>query len=265
MSIYQDTRVPYTYLIKWSSTGMQYYGVRVAKDCHPSDLWHKYYTSSKYVKDYRCVHGEPDVIEIRKIFHGHNAIGRALTWEKRVLHKINAKNRVDYLNKSNGWNTQPPLPGWNKGLTKETNTVLANMSLKVSQTLTGRNSQNDPGRLAAALKLTGRTKDTHESIARGSAKLVGRTKYNDPVKAETGKKISQTMTGRTKETHPHLAELSKKYQNTYEIKLPDGSLIVIKDIKAWCQQYQFNINSVRSACRTGSLHRGHLFKNLGKL
>lgn len=37
MSIYKN--IPYTYRIKWSNTGMSYYGVRYANDCKPDDLW----------------------------------------------------------------------------------------------------------------------------------------------------------------------------------------------------------------------------------
>ena len=62
------TNIPYTYLIGWSKLNKYYYGVRYAKNCHPSDLWTKYFTSSKYVKQFREENGEPDIIEIRKTF-----------------------------------------------------------------------------------------------------------------------------------------------------------------------------------------------------
>jgi len=61
--------VPYTYLIGWSTLNKWYYGVRYSKRCNPNDLWVKYFTSSKLVKQFRNKFGEPDVVEVRKIFN----------------------------------------------------------------------------------------------------------------------------------------------------------------------------------------------------
>ena len=86
---------PYTYLLTWESTGVKYYGVRYAKNCSPADLWVKYFTSSKQVAAYRKVFGDPDIIEIRRTFT--NAKDARL-WEHKVLSKLGAANRWDYLN-----------------------------------------------------------------------------------------------------------------------------------------------------------------------
>lgn len=96
MSIYQ----PYTYLIEWSSTGMKYYGVRYAKNCNPKEFWKSYFTSSKYVKQYRKLHGEPDIISIRKTFVNRDD---AILWEYKFLNRINAGERNDFLNVCNTW------------------------------------------------------------------------------------------------------------------------------------------------------------------
>jgi len=61
----------YTYCIGWTVNNVSYYGVRYAKNCHPSDLWVTYFTSSKFVKIHRENYGEPDIIKIRKTF-GNN-------------------------------------------------------------------------------------------------------------------------------------------------------------------------------------------------
>lgn len=98
MNIYLN--IPYTYRLKWSKTGMNYYGVRYSTKCHPSDLWVTYFTSSSYVQDYVNKNGNPDIIEIRKIFHGENRVNLARLWEHRVLKKLNVINRTDYLNKT---------------------------------------------------------------------------------------------------------------------------------------------------------------------
>lgn len=92
-----DDRLPYTYLIGWSSHNMWYYGVRYASKCHPSDLWKTYFTSSEYVKEFRIKYGEPDVISIRKVFDSAN---KARLHEHKVLTRLNAATRSDFLNRS---------------------------------------------------------------------------------------------------------------------------------------------------------------------
>src|ERR1035437_6994954 len=89
---------PYTYYLEWT-TGMKYYGVQYWKRCKPSDLWNPYKTSSKYVKNYILIYGDPIIIEVRKVFTGESRIINALAWEQRVLKRIGAKSRSDYLNK----------------------------------------------------------------------------------------------------------------------------------------------------------------------
>jgi hypothetical protein len=120
MSIYQ----PYCYLIGWSSTNKYYYGVRYAKSANPSDLWKKYFTSSKIVKLYRKKHGDPDIIQVRKIFQtAHEAV----LFEQKVLRRLNVEKNDKWLNTKNSTTSVPimcpnstsfkkgSIP-WNKGL-----------------------------------------------------------------------------------------------------------------------------------------------------
>ena len=90
---------PYCYLIGWTSLNKWYYGVRFAKNCHPSDFWVSYFTSSKHVKQLRAEHGEPDVIEIRKTF---NEKTNALIWEHKVLRRLKANKDSRFVNISIG-------------------------------------------------------------------------------------------------------------------------------------------------------------------
>src|SRR5574343_18298 len=80
MTIYHtaEDRTPYTYLIGWTQHQKFYYGVRFAKNCHPSDLWKSYFTSSKHVKNFRIQFGEPDLISVRRTF---TSIDTARKWE----------------------------------------------------------------------------------------------------------------------------------------------------------------------------------------
>lgn len=98
MNIYTNT--PYTYIIRWSKTGMNYYGVRYAKDCHPSELFVTYFTSSKRVANYIKEHGLPDIIQIRKTFVCEERVAKARNFEHRALRRLKAVTRTDFLNKT---------------------------------------------------------------------------------------------------------------------------------------------------------------------
>ncbi len=88
---------PYTYLVGWSKLGFWYYGVRYSKNCFPSDLWVSYFTSSNTVKKFRKQFGEPDVVEIRRVFEDR---ATAIDWERRVIKKIGAVNSETWLNRT---------------------------------------------------------------------------------------------------------------------------------------------------------------------
>ncbi len=80
---------------------MNYYGVRYAIDCHPSDLFVTYFTSSAYVAAYIKEHGDPDIIEVRKTFTTEDRVTKSLEYEHRVMKRLGVTTRNDYLNKQN--------------------------------------------------------------------------------------------------------------------------------------------------------------------
>ena len=92
-----NDRQCYTYHIAWSHLDRHYYGARYAKGCDPSDLWVKYKTSSRSVEEFAEIHGEPDVVEIRRL---HESPEAALLWEERVLTKLNVLKNDKWLNAS---------------------------------------------------------------------------------------------------------------------------------------------------------------------
>lgn len=98
MSIYHNQNQPYTYLVGWSKLDRWYYGVRSANKCAPvDDLWKVYYTSSKYVKELRREHGDPDVIVVRRMFGNPT---QAYEWEKKVLRRLGVLCTKRWLNKN---------------------------------------------------------------------------------------------------------------------------------------------------------------------
>lgn len=92
-----NTYQPYTYLIGWSVHNLWYYGVRFAKNCHPGDLWVTYFTSSKYVAALREQHGEPDVVQVRKLF---SSATKAQEWEETVLRRMNVLLDEKWINRN---------------------------------------------------------------------------------------------------------------------------------------------------------------------
>lgn len=85
----------YTYLIGWSQPKKFYYGVRFSAKAQVSDLWKTYFTSSKKVSKFREENGEPNVIQIRKIFQTKQ---KALDWEAKVLRRMRVHQKDEWLN-----------------------------------------------------------------------------------------------------------------------------------------------------------------------
>ena len=133
--------VGYTYCIKFLTTNQVYYGSRCAKNCHPSEFWVTYFTSSKAVKKLISEYGKDSFIfEIRKTFPARPK--DAQEWERRVLRRINAGGRQDFLNKSNG--VAPKLSGWKNPFfgKKHSEGSKSAMSAKAKERL--KNPKNNP-------------------------------------------------------------------------------------------------------------------------
>jgi hypothetical protein len=89
---------PYTYLIGWSKSNLWYYGCQYNRNSDPSQLWKTYFTSSKNVKRLREILGEPDIIQIRKIFKDKV---KCVRWEGVVLRRMKMKDKKhQWINRS---------------------------------------------------------------------------------------------------------------------------------------------------------------------
>lgn len=94
--------LPYTYLIGWSKHDKWYYGAEygsVVKNANPSNLWTTYFTSSKEVKSFREQYGEPDIIQVRKIFKDEKS---CRLWEDKVLTRLDVIRSNKWMNKRQG-------------------------------------------------------------------------------------------------------------------------------------------------------------------
>lgn len=102
MRIYQ----PFVYVIGWSKHDRWYIGCRYKAGTTPSDLWTKYFTSSKDVRAFRYVFGEPDVFRIFTVSTKEDALNRELA----LILYSNAVQSERFLNRCNNgkvWNLSP--------------------------------------------------------------------------------------------------------------------------------------------------------------
>lgn len=119
---------PYTYLIGWSQHNKWYYGVRFVDGCDPSDLWESYFTSSKYVKQFREDNGEPDIIQIRKTFSDKES---ARLYESNVLKRLHVVNNDKWLNRTDN-KAIKSMPGENNPFYKRKHTPEANEKNRIA-------------------------------------------------------------------------------------------------------------------------------------
>ena len=173
-NIYQ----PYTYLIGWSFQNLYYYGCEYGskvKVANPQNLWSNYFTSSKYVQEAREFYGEPDIIQIRRVFDDETSCRE---WEKRVLSKMNVLHDEKWLNRN----------------------VVG--SIKMTEEIRQKISEAHKG-----------MKHSEESKMKMSAHQRGKKK-NTPISDETKRKISRSLTGRklTKEHSRKISEGNKRHQ-----------------------------------------------------
>lgn len=119
--------IPYTYLIGWSKLDKWYYGAEYAqktKIANPENFWSSYFTSSEYVKEFRQIHGDPDIVEIRKTFKNEE---ECREWEHKVLRRMKVIYSNKWLNESNCKAISPKISSeFHKNLWKNNQHFLQN-------------------------------------------------------------------------------------------------------------------------------------------
>jgi hypothetical protein len=91
---------PFSYHLYHKLTGKHYYGIKYSKGCSPIDLWTTYFSSSKLVKRLIEKFGADSfTVKVKRLFDSPE---KALLWEHRLLSRINAAKRADWLNRHNG-------------------------------------------------------------------------------------------------------------------------------------------------------------------
>lgn len=92
-------RIEYFYLIQHKLSGKFYAGCRYSKNCHPSEFWESYFTSSKTIKAIIADEGKLafDVLEIIP-----RPLNDALEYETNFLNSVDAKSQMNWFNLHNG-------------------------------------------------------------------------------------------------------------------------------------------------------------------
>ena len=186
----------YTYLIGWRELDTWYYGVRTANAEEPeSDLWIRYFTSSKFVKALRESHGEPDVVRVHKRF---NSREEAVEFEKKILTRMGVVKSDRWLNRTTGGSE-----GFHSGKYR-TPEVYA----RISKNLKGRVfrsgyalSEETKSKIGQAHR--GKV-PSDETRRKWSEQRAGRTPWNKgkPISKEQSKKLSESGL-KVKHTCPH--------------------------------------------------------------
>jgi hypothetical protein len=191
-------------------TGISYYGVRYAKECHPSDLFVTYFTSSTNVANYIKEHGLPDIIEIRKIF---NDINIAREWEGRVLKRLKVTVNPNWINKHDLKSFEPMYGDDNP--MKDPNTYKKWLSI-VTSTEHKEKLKNTWSKLEVREKTSGKN---HYSNREGwTSSILG---DNNPMKSQ--EVVAKAMANRQ----------SFKGLNNPRVKLSLDDVTMIKNKKEW--------------------------------
>lgn len=199
----------YTYLVGWSELDTWYYGRRTAKNCSPDELWVTYFTSSRHVKEFREINGEPDIVDVRKVF---TSVNECVEWEHRFLRKVNAARNNKFLNKTNGdlkfdttgriWSTEERLK-ISKSRTgkKRTHVVSEETREKLRKNATNPSKETIEKR---RLKMVGRKhtaetiekfKIAHSNISDGTKSKISKSRTGQKVKTEFLHKWSENAKG----------------------------------------------------------------------
>lgn len=203
---------PYTYFIGWTKQNKYYYGVQYGITCDPDNLWKTYFTSSDLVKDFRNTYGEPDLVEVRRIFDN---VDDAKAWELKVLQRLKVVLREDFLNKNAAPGPPPKIVG---------STIPVETREKISAALKGKKkTEEHRKKLSEANKgKTSKKKGkTYEEIHGSSATEI-KLKLS-----EAGKKQKQSHEEKTKRIESrkngagwsaHSEETKKKISNSFRGK-----------------------------------------------
>lgn len=218
--------IPYTYLLRFLPENKFYYGVRYKKDCNPSDLFLTYFTSSKEVKKLIDEYGKESFdYEIRRTFHNSDD---ARKWETKVLTRIKATQRKDFLNKTNNISIPNELER-----SPETKRKIgdAHRGKIVSEETKNKISNNAKERY--------KNKENHprygKKLSQETKNKIGKIHKGKIISDEQKKKLSNISKERIKLFGDPLSKYRERC--LWEITLPDNTIILSTNLGDICREY----------------------------
>lgn len=219
MNIYPSKSLPFepfVYLIGWSHLNKFYIGCRYGKtlNAHPSQLWSTYFTSSKYVKEFREINGEPDLIRIEKTFSNPE---KCFSYEQKLLTRMKITKDIRFLNKSiagvkftNGPHseeTKLKMSESAKNIPKEIREKINNTRKPASEET--RSKLRRPKSDAAKQKMKDSWKNRKPTSDETKLKMSISAKNKPPVSEETRKKHSEISKNQSTETRQKISDTCK--------------------------------------------------------
>lgn len=232
-----SNNTPYTYLIGWSIINKYYYGVRFKNNCHPSEFWSKYFTSSKYVLALKKELGDPDIIQIRKTF---NSVSKAIKWEKKVLSRLKIFHSEKWLNKNIAGAIKPQIgqenPMYGKSRTGEKHKGAINISNGLKKFYASEEGQ--------------KKKELMSKNFAGENNVM----YGKKHKPEFVEKMKKLMSGTGNPMYgkSHSEEIKQKLRKTFIV----NKTIVVKNAKEWCKENNYYYGNFLRAASTKKPYRG---------
>jgi len=190
--------IPYVYLIGWTKLDRWYIGCRHAKNCHPSELWKPYFTSSDIVKAFREEHGEPDSF---KILNEFSTGEEALAFEEEKQKEYDVLNDEKWLNANIGGKKFYCTTAWiGKKHSEES-------KIKISISQIGKKLSEETKR---------KIRESMKGKNRGPQSKEHRQKLSNSMKGEKGPWYGKTRSEETKRKIKETYRLKKTYPNLFK-------------------------------------------------
>lgn len=202
--------IPFSYYLFHKPTQQHYYGIKFSKGCSPDVLWTKYFSSSRIVKQLIADYGADSFeYEVRRTFEDAKS---ALLWEHKVLRRLKAAERDNWINRHNG-GTKFRSPTHHKPETIE----------KFRKKLTG-------------IKRSEESKERYRKSAKKREELRRANNWTMPRDAISRALETRQQRIESGEINPYSEERNRKMgeskRGTKRQYLPDGSFIMVKNTKS---------------------------------
>lgn len=251
ISSLNDIYIPYVYLIGWSDLNIWYYGSEYSnkrKIANPKNLWTIYFTSSKVVKEFRNNHGEPDVIQIRRIFKSRD---ECVEWEHKVLRRMKVIKSDRWLNKTdnkaicNSEEHYKRLAEWERGRPKNRTPEGIESHRKA---MTNRTVSDETRKTLSIIRKNYRHPQKTKDKMSATHKELYKTKPGNFTNKKHSDETKQIMSEKAKANNPGLEKIA---ENRVKRKTEEPKVVKVKITKVRTKRIKIKIKRPRVAWNKG--------------